>query len=197
MSFLLETVSGNMVDILNPDPSSIDIHDIAWGLSRLPRFCAQTIPYIPYSVAQHSIQVMKECASNVPAGSTNWRMAFHGLIHDAAETYIGDIPSPVKQIPGVRENLKTIETNLVIAIYKSLDVDMPSPEEEEAVHQADLVQRAIEAYQFMHSRGKGWGLPKISFQKLQEFAEPMTSISAYDQFLQHFYILKDKLQDKE
>lgn len=193
MALLLETVSGKMVDVLHPNPSTIDIQDIAWGLSRLPRFCAQTIPYIPYSVAQHSIQVMKECAVDVPEGSTHWRMAFHGLMHDAAETYIGDIPSPIKQIPGVKENIKAVENNLLATIYKSFDVYLPSPEEEDAVHRADLVQRAIEAHQFMYSRGKDWNLPKISFQKLQEFAAPMISINAYEEFLRHFYELRSEL----
>lgn len=53
----IETVSGIQVDVANPDPSTINIVDIAWGLSRQARFAGHTITDIPYSVAQHSVYV--------------------------------------------------------------------------------------------------------------------------------------------
>jgi hypothetical protein len=55
--FTLETVNGNIINPCNPDPNAIDIHDIAWALSRMPRFAGHTITEIPYTVAQHSIYV--------------------------------------------------------------------------------------------------------------------------------------------
>lgn len=186
MSLLLETVSGKTVNVLEPSPSDIDINDIAWGLSRLPRFCGATIPYTPYSVAQHSVQVMKDLGWDT-------MLMFHGLMHDAAEAYIGDIPSPIKQIPGFREKIKEIETEILKSIYTSLEVDFPSEEEQEEVHNADMVQRSIEAYNFMYSRGKDWNLPPVSFKKLQEFQQPLTSVDAYDLFLQHFDELRGRL----
>jgi hypothetical protein len=185
MSLLLETVSGRKIDVLNPDPKDISIEDIAWGLSRIPRFCGATIPFVPYSVAQHSIQVMKECEV-----TGRLDMAFHGLMHDAAEAYTGDIPSPIKQIPGFKEKIKEVENNLLATIYKAFDTELPDEEDEAIIHNADMVQRAIEAYNFMYSRGKDWNLPPIPFQKLQEFDPPMISIKAYDMFLIYFNELK-------
>jgi 5'-deoxynucleotidase YfbR-like HD superfamily hydrolase len=191
VSLLLETVSGRKIDVLDPDPKDISIEDIAWGLSRIPRFCGATIPFIPYSVAQHSIQVMKECGASANINMTAFgRLAFHGLMHDAAEAYTGDIPSPIKQIPGFKEQIKEVENNLLATIYKAFDTDLPSEEDMAIVHNADMVQRAIEAYNFMYSRGRDWNLPPIPFQKLQEFDPPMISIKAYDMFLQHFNELK-------
>lgn len=38
MSCILETVSGKQVNIMEPDPASIDVNDIFWVLSRMPRF---------------------------------------------------------------------------------------------------------------------------------------------------------------
>jgi 5'-deoxynucleotidase YfbR-like HD superfamily hydrolase len=182
----LETVSGKKVNVLQPDPSQIDIEDIAWSLSRMPRFAGHTIPYMPYSVAQHSIQVMKDL------GWDNLLM-FHGLMHDSAEAYLGDIPSPIKHIPGFREEIKAIEDRLLRSVYDAVGVQYPDEEEQEEVHEADLAQRAIEAYNFMYSRGADWNLPKVSFRKLQEFEKPLTSIEAFELFLKSYHSLKERL----
>jgi hypothetical protein len=44
----------------------------------------------------------------------------------------------------------------------------------------------------MYSRGKDWNLPEVSFTKLQEFREPMTSIDSYHKFLSYFQDLTDQ-----
>jgi uncharacterized protein len=185
----LETVSGRKVDVSNPDPSTIVIGDIAWALSRMPRFSGHTIPYIPYSVAQHCIRVAHELAPHGP------RVQLHGLLHDAAEAYINDLPSPVKHIPEIHAVIKKLEDNLMLTIYRSLEIDPPTEEEERIVKIADKTQQAVEAYNFMYSRGKDWNLPEVSFKKLQEFEQPLTSVESYDKFLFFFEQLK-KLIDK-
>lgn len=53
----IETMTGRFVDLVNPDPATIDIHDIAWATSRMPRYVGHTISAIPYTIAQHSIFV--------------------------------------------------------------------------------------------------------------------------------------------
>jgi len=185
----LETVSGRKIDVSNPDPSTIVIEDIAWALSRMPRFSGHSIPYIPYSVAQHCIQVAKDLGPHGPL------VQLYGLLHDAAEAYINDLPSPVKHIPEIHAVIKKLEDSLMLAIYDSLNLRAPTEEEEQLVKTADKVQQAIEAYNYMYSRGKDWNLPEVSFKKLQEFEEPMTSVKAYDMFLLNFETLirfKDK-----
>jgi 5'-deoxynucleotidase YfbR-like HD superfamily hydrolase len=195
MAAILETVSGKFFDALDPKPDQIDINDIAWALSRIPRFAGHTIPFVPYSVAQHSVQVMKELQSDNNLTDYNNRnlMGFHGLMHDAAEAYIGDIPSPIKHIPEFHEKIEEIETKILKVIYTSFQIELPTKEEAELVHHADMVQRAIEAYNFMYSRGKDWRLPGVSFQKLQSFEPPLTSVEAYEQFLYHFNDLKGRI----
>jgi len=184
----LETVSGRKVDINNPDPSTIAITDIAWALSRMPRFSGHSIPYIPYSVAQHCIQVMKELA---PHG---YKIQLYGLLHDAAEAYINDLPSPVKHIPEIHAVISKLEGKLMLTIYEALELDPPTEEEEQIVKIADKHQQAVEAYNFMYSRGHDWNLPKVSFKKLQEFEEPLTSIRAYDLYLEFFEILLENVK---
>lgn len=185
----LETVSGRKVDVSNPDPKTIIIDDIAWALSRMPRFSGHSIPYIPYSVAQHCIRVAKDLAPHGP------KMQMHGLLHDAAEAYINDLPSPVKHIPEIHAVIKQLEDRLMSAIYESLDLELPTEEEERIVKVADKTQQAVEAYNFMYSRGSDWNLPEVSFKTLQEFEEPLTSVQAYDKFLFFFKELKT-LSDK-
>ena len=185
----LETVSGRKVDVSNPDPSSIVIEDIAWALSRMPRFSGHSIPYIPYSVAQHCVQVAKDLAPHGP------QIQMYGLLHDAAEAYINDLPSPVKHIPEIHAVIKKLEDSLMSTIYTALDIKPPNEEEELIVKISDKIQQAVEAYNFMYSRGHDWNLPKVSFKKLQQFEDPLTSTQAYDKFLFFFEELK-LLSDK-
>ena len=53
----IETMTGQFVDLVNPDPKTIDIRDIAWATSRMPRYVGHTVSAIPYTIAQHSIFV--------------------------------------------------------------------------------------------------------------------------------------------
>lgn len=188
MAFL-ETVSGRKIDVSNPDPSTIVIEDIAWALSRMPRFSGHSIPYIPYSVAQHCVQVSKELAPHGP------KIQLYGLLHDAAEAYINDLPSPVKHIPEIHAVIKKLEDALMLAVYSSLGIEPPTEDEERIVKIADKNQQAVEAYNFMYSRGSDWNLPEVSFKKLQEFEQPLTSLQAYDKFLFFFNELRN-LSDK-
>jgi hypothetical protein len=184
----LETVSGRKIDVTNPDPDTIEISDIAWALSRMPRFSGHSIPYVPYSVAQHCIQVMKELD---PFGS---RIQMYGLLHDAAEAYMNDLPSPIKHIPEIHAVISKLEDKLLLTIYESIGIRPPTDEEETIVKIADKNQQAIEAYNFMYSRGSDWNLPKVSFKKLQEFEDPKTSTEAYDLYLNYFEILLEKIK---
>lgn len=182
----LETVSGRKIDVSNPDPNDIVIEDIAWALSRMPRFSGHSIPYTPYSVAQHCIQVAEDLKEYGPD------VQIHGLLHDAAEAYINDLPSPVKHIPEIHAVIKKLEDSLMDVIYSALKITPPTEEQEALVKIADKTQQAVEAYNFMYSRGKDWNLPEVSFTKLQEFREPMTSIDSYHKFLSYFQDLTDQ-----
>jgi uncharacterized protein len=182
----LETVSGRKIDVSNPNPNDIVIEDIAWALSRMPRFSGHSIPYTPYSVAQHCIQVAEDLKDYGP------NIQLYGLLHDAAEAYINDLPSPVKHIPEIHAVIKKLEDSLMTAIYTALKINHPTVEEEALVKIADKTQQAVEAYNFMYSRGKDWNLPEVSFTKLQEFREPMTSIDSYHKFLSYFQDLTDQ-----
>jgi 5'-deoxynucleotidase YfbR-like HD superfamily hydrolase len=207
MKIELETVTGRLIDLENPDPSTIDIEDIAWGLSRMPRFCGHTITVLAFNIAQHSMFVADETKRFLESPSlvkhlaidevvwscwaisqdTRNSIILKALLHDAAEVYTGDLPSPLKRIPELTQVIKTIENKLMAAIYTALNVPPPTKEEELLIKYADKVAQKIEAYQFMTSRGKHWqGLPDVSLEDLQQFDAPLDALTSYKMFLEKF-----------
>lgn len=100
----MSTWSGKAFWPLDPHPDDIRITDIARALSMQCRFNGHLKKF--YSVAQHSVWVSEK----VPAG-----FEMEGLLHDASETYIGDLIRPVKyQCPDFINIEKKIETALAI-----------------------------------------------------------------------------------
>jgi len=85
----LQTVSGQAMDILNPDAKDVSWGDIAHHLACNNRY-AGAMP-VPYSVAQHSLYV--EEILRLQGHDKNIQLL--GLLHDCEEAYIGDIISPV------------------------------------------------------------------------------------------------------
>lgn len=90
------TASGKAFWPLEPRGEDIDIEDIAHALAATNRFNGHTRE--PYSVAQHPVLmsgVLWDCA---PDDGTAARYALYGLLHDASEAYLGDVPRPLKKL---------------------------------------------------------------------------------------------------
>lgn len=83
-----QTYSGIAFWPLDPRPEEILIEDIAHALSRQCRFAGHIRNREFYSVAEHSLLV----SQHVPHEYALW-----GLLHDAAEAYIGDMVRPLKK----------------------------------------------------------------------------------------------------
>jgi uncharacterized protein len=86
----LQTVSGRRVNPFDPDPSQIELADIARALANQCRFGGHCRTF--YSVAQHCVLVSELIEEE--GGSTDDALA--ALMHDAAEAYLGDLPHPIK-----------------------------------------------------------------------------------------------------
>jgi hypothetical protein len=83
----IRTYTGEIFDVLNPDPELICIEDIAHALGNLCRFGGHTRRF--YSVGQHAFL----CATLAPEP-----LKLAALLHDASEVYLVDVPSPIKQL---------------------------------------------------------------------------------------------------
>jgi len=82
----IQVNSGGIFDPLNPDPAGILIEDVAHALARQSRFLGHGDG--SYSVAEHCVHVSRACEPED---------ALWGLLHDATEAYLGDLPTPLKQ----------------------------------------------------------------------------------------------------
>ena len=137
----VETRSGKKVTFLDPKRDDIDITDIAYALANQCRFNGHCAPF--YSVAEHSVAV----SSLLPP-----ELQLAGLLHDAAEAYLGDIPSPIKQFLG---EYCDIEDKLLAVIMDKYNVTYLE-EEANIVKQADLQQLRTEAHYLIPSGGEDW-----------------------------------------
>lgn len=91
-------LNGKIIDIEHIREEEIDIKEIANALSMQCRYNGQIKEF--YSVAQHSMIV----ASFIQNITSDYSIALCGLMHDAAEAYIGDIVAPLKnRLPFVKE----------------------------------------------------------------------------------------------
>jgi 5'-deoxynucleotidase YfbR-like HD superfamily hydrolase len=111
--------------------SKDDLHleDIAHALSNQCRFSGHVKQF--YSVASHSLLVSEL------AESVDKRAALAGLLHDAAEAYVIDVPNPIKQNEEMRwyrnnenkilkvifEKYNVTNTKAIMDIVKEADVE--------------------------------------------------------------------------
>lgn len=149
----------------------LDIETIAHALALTNRFGGHTKE--PYSVAQHSVYVARNCDS---------QDALWGLLHDASEAYINDIVRPVKvTLPDYRWLEQKIMDR--VADFYRLPFEIP-----ESVHEADLVLCATEKRDLLpHGPDRDWHLP---YPPLPETIVPWHWRRAKSTFLREYENLR-------
>lgn len=131
------TVSGRRFCLSDPRPEDVSIHDIAHSLSLQCRFAGHIRE--TYTVAQHSVLVSELCD---PAD------ALWGLLHDASEAYVVDLPRPVKEIESIHGPYKELEAKVQRAICGAFGL---KPEQPASVHVADDMMVYAEMLDLMPS----------------------------------------------
>ncbi|MEL6374613.1 MAG: phosphohydrolase [Pseudomonadota bacterium] len=174
----MQTASGRVVYLDNPDPASISIRDIAAHLAKLCRFAGAADRF--YSVAQHSVLVCRLCADAGPHGQ------MHALLHDAHEAYIGDITQPVKRALAATAPTALIELerrlDRAIADHVGLS-QVHDGAFRETIHHADLRALATEKRDLMPDLPDWTGhLPAPWRSTIKPWPWP----KAEEQFLKHF-----------
>jgi hypothetical protein len=137
---------------LDPDPSDIDIQDIAHALSNNCRWTGHVKSF--YSVAQHSVLVSQIVEPE---------NALAGLLHDASEAYLSDIARPVKYSEPM-EGYREIEARLERVINEKFGLPYPMSVD---VKRADDMLLTAEGY-YLFNPPQQWVLDKLKAAGLEK-----------------------------
>lgn len=147
----LNTATGRRFNFLAPKPEDVDIVDIAISLGNQCRYAGHTRHH--YSVAMHSVIIAHTLDRlGCDAGAVAW-----GLMHDAAEAYVTDVPWPLKAA-GLVDGLRDVERNVMRVICQRFGLEGPEPD---IVKALDLEILDIEA-EWLIERHADWpkGTPR-------------------------------------
>jgi hypothetical protein len=162
--YTIETRFGKLFSILDPRVEDIDINVIAHSLSLICRYNGHCSKF--YSVAEHSCHVSTVLLSQ--GYDTSIQMM--GLLHDAAETYTGDVIRPIKNIPQMAEYRKI--QNRVEEVIWNWSGLKPTKETSKIITLADNIVLKAEAKVLVHSGGRNWlGMEKIPDHPVQFWFE--------------------------
>ena len=178
-NFWVATYTGRKFYIDDPSKEDVCIEDIAHALGNLCRFVGHCKTF--YSVAQHSVFVSKMCRPE---------HALHGLLHDAAEAYLGDLNRPLRELFRLRLDFwgfEVLEQRVFTAI--GLRFKLSSPFIPIDVKLVDDRSLATEALCFMYGEGNGWGINAEPYSSLD--IRPVGTRRAASMFLERFEELYD------
>lgn len=132
--------SGEVIDLVEPTPGMIKPEDIVAGLSKICRFNGQISHF--YSVAQHSVLVAHFAPPALKRAA---------LLHDAAEAYIGDVISPLKEL--LKPDYTNIERKLEACIFEAFGEHIDNLA---LIKPYDAMAYALEAKAFKYGYIQDW-----------------------------------------
>lgn len=162
----IRTFSGRQFHVLAPSPEEVHIDDIAHSLSMQCRFVGHVSSF--YSVGEHSVRISRHCPKN----------PLFGLLHDAAESYLGDLSAPLKHQPQMCE-YRDAEWRVMAAVCQKFGLPLDEPQE---VKDADRRMLLTEARD-LGLDVTGW---YTEFTPFDEKIEPWSPKRAEREFLDRF-----------
>lgn len=127
----IQTHSGMKFWPLDPRPEEIVLEDIAHSLAYQTRFTGHLKCF--YSIAEHSILVSLLCDP---------KNSMKGLLHDAGEAYLKDIPRPLKALPQF-DLYNQLEDRMHGVILQRFNLDGPMMTDD--IVKADALMLSAEA----------------------------------------------------
>ena len=177
----IRTHTGRRFYPLAPRIEDFCIEDVAHALSNQCRYAGHT-PEL-YSVAQHSVHV-QEYLAQIGAGL---EIQFAGLMHDAPEAYLQDMPTPIKRaMPAYRE----AEDRVDVLLREFFGV-ATGPDIDETVKIADMGVFAMEVRDLM-GNPQDWDSTKGCRPQTWEII-PWQPIVARTRFMARYEELRGKL----
>lgn len=175
MKPFIETYTGKTFCPLAPVWADINVADIAHALANQGRYSGHS--RFRYSVAEHSVRV----SELLEAWGAPRKVQFWGLLHDASEAYLVDLPTPLKVTARLGDPYREAERRLMRAVCKrfGLPVDEPT-----SVRAADAVLLATEVRDLMHGDRDYWR--KINALPLTERIRPWGDGVAEWEFLRRY-----------
>lgn len=174
MTDVILTNAGQYFPFDEPEKYNFRIDEIAHALSNLCRFTGHCRSH--YSVAQHSVIVSHIVSPDI---------AMIGLLHDAAEAYIGDVASPLKR---KLKEYKAIEERVEAALFKQFGIPYPLPPE---VKEADIAVMLAERRDLMPpTQGRDEVWPKCAVPLMARVIVPMSQPQAKQLFLNRYNSLR-------
>jgi 5'-deoxynucleotidase YfbR-like HD superfamily hydrolase len=182
-------LSGRLLHLLDPSPLDLDLNDLLIGISRVNRWCGQTIGEVGFNVAHHSCLVEQILCDMVWPGAP-WEVRRWALSHDLAEAVYGDVVTPVKAVLGDR--YRELEGRLERALCLVLGIGSTVPAEwRRSVKRADRIAAVTEAVRLagwtekearklvgMGYRGKLWQGPLDPWPEQEARAQWITRFRA-------------------
>lgn len=167
----VQTFTGKQFWPLEPRIDDICIEDIAHALSNLCRYGGHTECF--YSVAQHCLLVSQILPKE---------HALRGLLHDASEAYLIDVPRPIKHSIGM-EAYRIAEKRLQGMIYKRFGL---YPQEPDCIKIADRQLLRTEQRDLMKPAPAEWQDVRVGALESLTI-EPLLPHAAERAFLDRFY----------
>lgn len=167
----IQVYSGHPFWPLEPKVEDIDILDIAHALSMQCRYAGHTLFH--FSISQHSVLVSHAVSPN---------NALWGLLHDAAEAYLVDIPRPLKHTMPV---YIAAEDLLMRCIATKFRLPWPCPDE---VKVADTRILGNERRDVLAPSTREWVDIPIPLESCE--IQEMTPVQAKSLFLERFFELR-------
>lgn len=162
-STLIQTITGNYFDYSNITSEDIDKNDIAFSLNNICRFNGHCIEF--YSVAKHSCLVhdLMVYGKDILEMDITYEDCFHGLIHDIGESYLTDIPRPLKnyfqkmpEFGNFINEYKKIENDIVNKFSEKCGYGQHDEQKEKIVKFFDNWALRLEQKHIMNKTSKKW-----------------------------------------
>jgi len=183
----IQTFTGKEFHFLRPTADMVDIRDVAHSLALKCRFNGHCKRF--YSVAEHCCILSDYVINVLKLGP---REALHILMHDAAETYTPDMPSPMKHVLWCFQRLERIIEFVVMpalgvpvllpAHLKKLDHDIIVDEKQELMNTSVSMWEGYEDTQPLGISFPEWGPEEAEAEFMKRYEKLTRMIDTEERY---------------